>query len=213
MHHVLAPLLRSMGAKLSLTVTRPGYVPGGGGIIEMNVVPDRKGLDSVDLHAAGQVSEVHGIALSSHLAERHVSERMASSCEEQIRGAGMACAIDRMEDISAVHAGACLAIWTKSSTGSRFGADRAGKFGRSSEQIGHFVATAFLEDVHSGATVDRHLADQLVLFCALARGTSGYTVPRRTKHLESNLWLVAQFGAQAAVEGRRVEIQGLALPR
>jgi len=149
--------------------------------------------------------------LSSHLAERQVSERMASSCEEQIRGAGIPCAIDRVDDVTAVHAGACLAIWAKSSTGSWFGADRAGKFGRSSEEIGRFVATTFLQDVHSGATVDRHLADQLVLFCALAQGTSSYVVPRRTPHLESNLWLVGQFGARVAVDAGRVEIQGLAL--
>jgi RNA 3'-terminal phosphate cyclase (ATP) len=213
MHHVLAPLLRSMGAELSLTVTRPGYVPGGGGIIEMSVVPNRKGLDSLGLHAAGHVSEVNGIALSSHLAERRVSERMASTCEEQIRGAGMACAVDCVDDVSSVHAGACLAIWAKSSTGSWFGADRAGKFGRSSEQIGRVVATTFLEDVNSGATVDRHLADQLVLFCALARGTSSYIVPRASTHLDSNLWLVAQFGARVAVDGSHVQIQGLALSR
>jgi RNA 3'-terminal phosphate cyclase (ATP) len=213
MHRVLAPLLRSMGADLSLDVARPGYVPGGGGIIEMNVVPNRQGLDSLVLNAAGQVSDVHGIALSSHLAERRVSERMASTCEEQIRGSGMACAIDRVDDVNAVHAGACLAIWAKGSTGSWFGADRAGKFGRSSEQIGRFVATTFLEDVRSGATVDRHLADQLVLFCALAHGTSSYIVPRASAHLDSNLWLVAQFGARVAADARRVEIHGVGLTR
>jgi RNA 3'-terminal phosphate cyclase (ATP) len=202
-----------MGAELSLTVTRPGYVPGGGGIIEMNVVPRHRGLDALLLSAGGQVSDVHGIALSSHLAERRVSERMASTCEEQIRGVGMACAIGRVDDISAVHAGACLAIWATSSAGSWFGADRAGKFGRSSEEIGRFVATTFLEDVRSGATVDRHLADQLVLFCALAHGSSSYIVPRHTPHLQSNLWLVAQFGARVAVDARCVEIQGVGLTR
>jgi hypothetical protein len=31
-----------------------------------------------------------------------------------MRGAGMTCAIDRVDDVSAVHAGACLAIWVKS---------------------------------------------------------------------------------------------------
>jgi RNA 3'-terminal phosphate cyclase (ATP) len=213
LHRVLAPLLRSMGADLSLEVTRPGYVPGGGGIIEMTVVPRRQGLGPLVLNAAGQVSDVHGIALASHLAERHVSERMASTCEEQIRGAGMACAIDRVDDVKAVHAGACLAIWAKGSSGGWFGADRAGRFGRSSEQIGRFVATTFLEDVRSGATVDRHLADQLVLFCALARGTSGYIVPRASAHLDSNLWLVAQFGVRVAVDARRVEIRGVGLTR
>jgi RNA 3'-terminal phosphate cyclase (ATP) len=84
---------------------------------------------------------------------------------------------------------------------------------RSSEQTGRLVAATFLEDVRSGATVDRHLADQLVLLCALARGTSSYIVPRASAHLESNRWLVAQFGARVAVGGRHVQIQGLALSR
>jgi len=213
MQRVLAPLVRSMGADLSLDVIRPGYVPGGGGVIEMTVIPGRAGLDGLVLGAAGRVCDVGGIALASHLAAQQVSERMAATCEAEIRGAGMTCTVDRVDDATAVHAGACLAIWAKSSTGGRFGADRAGKRGRSSEQIGRFVAATFLEDVRSGATVDRHLADQLVLFCALARGMSSYTVPRATAHLASNLWLVTQFGAQATVHARRVEIHGIGLTR
>lgn len=212
MQRVLAPLVRSMGADLSLDVTRPGYVPGGG-VIEMTVIPRCAGLDGLVLGAAGQVRDVDGIALASHLAAQRVSERMAATCEAEIRGAGMVCTIDRVDDAAAVHAGACLAIWAKSSTGCRFGADRAGKSGRPSEQIGRFVAGTFLEDVRSGATVDRHLADQLVLFCALARGMSRYIVPRATAHLASNLWLVTQFGAQAAVYEGRVEIHGIGLTR
>jgi RNA 3'-terminal phosphate cyclase len=126
MHRVLAPLLSAMGVDVSLDVIRPGYVPGGGGVIEMTVISKRAGLNPLVLSAAGEVSDVHGIALSSHLAEQRVSERMASTCEAQIRGAGMACAIDRVDDISAVHPGACLAIWAKGNTGCWFGADRAG---------------------------------------------------------------------------------------
>ena len=47
MHRVLGPLVRSMGVDLSLDVERPGYVPGGGGVIEMNVTPRRQGLDAL----------------------------------------------------------------------------------------------------------------------------------------------------------------------
>jgi RNA 3'-terminal phosphate cyclase (ATP) len=212
-HYVLAPLLRSMGADVALNVARPGYVPRGGGIIEMHVAPPRHGLAPLVLDAPHHVSDVQGIALSSHLVQRRVSERMASTCEAQIRSAGMTCAIERVDDVTAVHAGACLAIWATGGPGRAFGADRAGKFGRSSEEIGRFVATTLLQDVLSGATVDRHLADQLVLFCALAQGTSSYIVPRHTPHVASNLWLVGQFGARASVEAARVEIQGLALSR
>jgi RNA 3'-terminal phosphate cyclase (ATP) len=75
------------------------------------------------------------------------------------------------------------------------------------------VAAAFKEDLRSGATVDRFLADQLVLFAALAHGTSSYVAPRRTKHLESNLWLIGLFGANSTMEDRRVTIDGLAPTR
>ncbi|MBS4730699.1 RNA 3'-phosphate cyclase [Mycobacterium sp. SM1] len=213
MHRVLAPLLGLMGVEVSLDVIRPGYVPGGAGVIELNVAPRPQGLDALVLSAAGGVADVHGIALSSHLARQRVSERMAVACEARLRDAGMACAIERVNDDTAVHPGACLAIWAKSSTGSWFGADRAGKPGRSSEQIGRLVAATFLEDLRSGATVDRHAADQLVLFCALAHGTSVYFVPCISEHLRSNLWLVAQFGAGAKVNAKRVQIHGIGLTR
>lgn len=38
-----------------------------------------------------------------------------------------------------------------------------------------------------------------------------YIVPRETEHLESNLWLIGQFGARGTVERRQVVIEGLAL--
>jgi len=44
-----------------------------------------------------------------------------------------------------------------------------------------------LEDLDSGATVDRHLADQLIPYAALAEGESRYLVPGLTDHVESNL--------------------------
>ncbi|MCV7260841.1 RNA 3'-terminal phosphate cyclase [Mycobacterium shimoidei] len=213
MQHVLAPLLKSMGVDVSLDVIRPGYLPAGGGIIELTVSPRRTGLDALELNAPGQIRDVHGVALSSHLADRQVSRRMASACEAQIQAGGMTCAIDRVEDVTAANPGACLAIWATSSTGSRLGADRAATYRRSSEQIGRYVAATFLEDVRSAATVDRHLADQLVLFCALAHGSSSYIVPRTSAHLETSLWLVDQFGAQVASDGKSVQIQGVGLIR
>lgn len=211
LHHVLAPLLRRMGVTVSVEVTRPGYVPRGAGVIHVAVTPVAHGLEPLTLTDAGVVGQVRGIALSSHLAPRRVSDRMASACEERLKAAGLSCRVERVYDTTAQHAGANLAIWGESTTGCRLGADRAGALGRSSEAIGRFVAETFLEDLRSGATVDRHLTDQLVLFAALARGTSRYIVPRETEHLESNLWLIGQFGARGTVERRQVVIEGLAL--
>lgn len=213
MQHALAPMLKRMGVDMTLGITRPGYVPAGAGVIDITITPSHNGLRALALDQPGVVSEVHGVALSSHLEERRVSDRMASTCEEDLRSGGLAGSIERVYDQSAMHAGACLAVWAETSTGCRFGSDRAGRYGRTSEAIGRYVAAAFLEDVRSGATVDRFLADQLVLFAALAGGTSRYITPRRTQHLESNLWLISLFGAGSRMEDRRVTIEGLSATR
>lgn len=213
MQHVLAALLGRMGVTVQLEVTRPGYVPRGAGVVQLTVTPVSRQLAALVLTEPGVTREVHGIAVASHLAERHVSDRMASACEGHLRAAGLSSAIERVDDITAAHAGANLAIWAESTSRCVFGADRAGAFRRSSEAIGAHVAEAFLQDVQSGATVDRHVADQLVLFAALAHGTSRYIVPRETEHLMTNLWLIGQFGARGVVERRQVVIDGLGLRR
>jgi RNA 3'-terminal phosphate cyclase (ATP) len=185
----------------------------GAGVVQLTIVPVSGSLRPLTLVQPGAVREARGVALASHLAPRHVSDRMASVCEQELAAGGVSSAIERVDDTTAQHAGANLAIWAKSTSGCVFGADRAGAFSRSSEAIGTLVAKTFLQDVHSGATVDRHLADQLVLFAALAQGTSRYIVPRETEHLATNLWLIEQFGARGRVERRQVVIDGLGVTR
>jgi RNA 3'-terminal phosphate cyclase (ATP) len=136
---------------------------------------------------------------------------MAAACQSVVEGAGIPCAIDCVDDNEALHPGANLTIWAESTSGCRFGADRAGAYGRTSEAIGQFAARTFLADVGSGATVDRHLADQLVLFAALAHGSSHYRVPQITDHLLSNVWMVRQFGATVSVADKTIEIEGTSL--
>ena len=213
MQHVLAPLLQRMGVDMALRVVRAGYVPRGAGVVELSVTPARRPLRPLSLVEPGDIGRVRGIAFSSHLEKRRVSERMAQVCEQRLAQAGLSATLARVDDTAALHAGASLAVWGQTSTGCILGADRAGALRRSSEAIGRFVAETFLADVASGATVDRHLADQLVLFAALAGGTSRYRVPWQTEHVASNLWLASQFGVQVALEGQQVMIQGLGFCR
>jgi RNA 3'-terminal phosphate cyclase (ATP) len=213
MQHVLAPLLARMGAVVHIRVMRAGYVPKGAGMIELRVIPPARRLDPLRLTEPGKVRLLEGIAFSSHLGERQVSERMARTCEARLAAAGLSCRIERVLDDRALHAGASLAVWAETSTACHLGADRAGAPRRSSEAIGRFVARNLLEDLASGATTDRHVADQLVLFAALAKGTSTYLAPQLTDHLASNLWLAERFGARVRRAERRVEIEGLGLAR
>ena len=210
MQYVLFPVLRSMGITAELNITRPGYVPRGGGIIEVRVEPVKGKIKPIRLPDQGRVIEIQGVALSSHLEERRVSERMVEKCNQVLHSQGYRANIEIVHDTSALQRGAALALYAETSSGCIIGADRAGALGRTSEDIGRYVATSLIEDFSTGATVDRYLADQLIFYAALADGVSQYRIPRLTEHVETNLWLVETIlGAETEVEGNLLKIQGI----
>jgi RNA 3'-terminal phosphate cyclase (ATP) len=210
MQYVLFPMLEMMGVTAELDIIRPGYIPRGGGIIEVRVEPVREKLKPINLPSQGKVTGIQGVALSSHLKERKVSERMVEKCHEVLKTQEYQVNIEIVHDTSALQRGAALALFAKTSSGCIIGADRAGEPRRTSEDIGRYVATSLLEDLSTGATVDCYLADQLIFYAALADGVSQYRIPRLTEHVETNLWLVETIlGAKTEVEGNLVKIQGV----
>jgi RNA 3'-terminal phosphate cyclase (ATP) len=205
--HVTLPALASMGLHASLSLIRAGYPPSGAGTIELRVRPLGSALRPFEASNRGDAGLVEGVAIASLLPDRRVSERMAQACEDRLASAGLGARVERIEDTASSGTGAALAVWT-TGRGVPFGADRAGARRRSSEAIGRWVADRLLEDLASGGTVDRHLADMLVIFASLAAGTSRYTAPLVTPHLETNIHLVEQFGASTSLDGTQVSVRG-----
>lgn len=211
MQRVLIPLLRRMGAVIRLEIRRPGYVPKGGGEIFLQVEPLSKPLQALELMEQGAVRKVSGISLASHLEREEVSERMAGRCRELLREEGFEAEFEILRDREADQKGAALMLLVETDRGCLIGSDRAGRPGRRSEAIAEFVVRCLLEDLRTGATVDRHLADQLILFAALADGGSTYRIPFPTDHVRSNLWLVETIlGAGTRLEGPVLRVDGIA---
>lgn len=222
LQHVLFPLLKKMGAEIDLRIVRPGYVPKGQGQIAMDVKPLTRPLSPLTLTDPGKSSAIRGIALSSLLKERRVSERMAEECRKNLQSQGYSARIDLLYDTRetpvyeapAAQAGAALALWAETDTGCLLGADCAGAPRRSSEFIGRQVARMLTETLHSGSTVDVHVADQIIPFAALAEGWSSFEIPRMTDHIDSRLWLVEAFlGAQTERSDRTLRIRGIGYHR
>jgi len=209
MKFVLLPFLRQMGVQTEFDIIRPGYVPRGGGVVEIRVAPGGK-LKPLNLTEQGEIFNIKGIALSSHLKAKRVSQRMAEECRKLLSSYGYKVEIEKIEDESSLQEGAVLAIYVETSRGNRMGSDRAGRPGRSSESIGRYVAERFIEDVKTGAAVDRYIADQLIIYGGLADGVTRYSVPHITEHVETNLWLIEEFlGAKTKIEGNLIEIAGI----
>ncbi len=214
MQNVLLPVLDRMGIRSALHMARPGFVPEGQGELVLEVSPRKGAIEPLLARKQGEISQVRGIALASHLRAEMVADRMAAEATALLKKAGLTATIDILEDDRAVQKGAALLIWIQTETGCRLGSDQAGKRGRRSENIASHVVKALREDLHSGATTDRFLADQLILFAALAEGRTEYIVPRMTDHVASNLWLVEKMlGVRTKWEGNLLRIDGIGYHR
>ncbi len=210
LQHVVLPLLHRMGLEAQAQMARPGYVPRGEGLLSLTVNPLTRPLRALALEQAGAPQRIWGIALASHLKERRVGERMAGTAKQILAGAGHDAEIEIVNDQDALQPGAALAVFADLSEGVRLGADRAGALRRSAEAIGKYVAAQLLEDMETGATLDRFLADQVIPFASLAEGESRFRVPADTEHLRTNAWLAEQFlGARVKLDDHALSIAGV----
>lgn len=215
--YVLLPILQRMGVRANLRIIRPGYVPQGGGQIKLDIYPLTQNLQPLTLSQQGQITGIKGIALSSLLDKRRVSPRMADACGNVLEAAGHHPEIEIISDTkdrpafqgSSVQPGAALAIRAETSTDCLIGADMAGAVGRPAEFIGKQTAKNLLHDLQTGATVDRHLSDQMIPYAALAAGTTTCLIPGLTDHIRARTWLVEDIlGARTELTGNLLQIKG-----
>jgi RNA 3'-terminal phosphate cyclase (ATP) len=213
LQHVILPLLKRMGLDAVAEMGRPGYVPAGQGILSLMVKPVRQPLRGRSLEEVGPIRRIWGIALSSHLQERRVSKRMADTAKHALATAGYGAEIEEQNDTTSLQPGAALALFADLGGDVRIGADQAGALRRSAESIGRYVAKNLLQDLNTGATLDRYAADQIIPFAALAEGESRFRIPAATEHVQTNAWLVRTFlGADVRIEDRLLTINGIGRP-
>ncbi|MDH5254257.1 MAG: RNA 3'-terminal phosphate cyclase, partial [Nitrospira sp.] len=209
LQQVVLPILCQMGLHAAMEIVRPGYVPRGEGILHLTVKPLTGTLQGIIREEVGPVTRLWGIALSSHLEERHVSRRMADTARDELAKAGYQAEIEIRNDTASLQRGAALALFAERGQTVRLGADQAGALRRSAESIGKHVAKQLLDDLVTGATLDRFAADQIIPFAALATGESRFHIPTVTDHVLTSAWLAEEFlDAHIDIDGPRLTING-----
>jgi RNA 3'-terminal phosphate cyclase (ATP) len=193
LQHVVVPLLRVIGLDVAVMMLRPGYVPKGGGVLQVATSPAVAPLQPLRLEHAGPVERIWGISLSSHLGARQVSRRMAEAARAEFGSAGYEASIEEREDLSADQPGAALAVFADRQGDVRLGADRAGAPRRRAESVGRHAARQLLAELEGDACIDRFAADQVVALAALAEGQSRLRIGQVTDHLATSLWLAEVF--------------------
>ncbi len=201
--NVLKPVLARMWYKFELNLLRRGFYPKGGGIVRTSTTPVPK-LMPIRLEVQGEVRVVKGISYSSRLPD-HIAKRMADSASKLLRKSGLEAEIE-VEVLQpghpkcALNPGCGIVLWAETTSGAVLGSDSLGEVGKPAEKVGEEAAKKLLDEIEGGATVDRHLADQLIVYMALADGESVVKVSELTMHALTCIELSKKLLPQASFE-------------
>ncbi|MEX1362781.1 MAG: RNA 3'-terminal phosphate cyclase [Nannocystaceae bacterium] len=195
----LLPALRRLGAQLELRLERAGFYPAGGGRMVVEIAGGRP-LSPARWEQRGEVRRRRATAkvsaLSVSIARRElaiVGQRLGWSPSElqvqRVRSSGPG----NVLDLELEHEGGTTVVTS------------FGQKGISAEQVAEEAAQRLEGFLHAQVPVDEHLADQLLIPLALARG-GGFRTVAPTLHTRSNAalierWLPVRIGLQDEGEG------------
>ncbi|MGY5881389.1 MAG: RNA 3'-terminal phosphate cyclase [Candidatus Thorarchaeota archaeon] len=205
LRNVFSPMLRQLGSTIEIEQKKRGHYPRGGGEILCKITPAKE-LNSLDLVDFGELSTVMGISHCVRL-PAHVAERQASSAEQVIREKYDVAINIEIESYSKnedhhLGPGSGIVLWADDRNGTRLGADSLGDRGVRAEKVGMKAAEQLVNEVSRGKAVDSHLADMIVPYLAVAKGSSTIGISEVTSHLTTNLWTIEQIlGTHMNLEG------------
>lgn len=194
LRRVKLPVLRTLGLDATLDVDRRGFYPAGGGELTLTLRPST--LDVVELSERGRLAQVavHSAA-SNDLADADVAERQISGVRE---GIDLDVPVrEAAEYVSTRSTGSVVTVVADYGT-HRAGFTALGERGRPAEDVGLAAAAGFRRFAGEPGAVDRHLADQLLPYLALAGGS--VAAPARTRHVETCARLLDAFGSPVSIE-------------
>ncbi|MDM9382430.1 RNA 3'-terminal phosphate cyclase [Chlorogloeopsis sp. ULAP01] len=190
LEQVYLPLLKRMGIQMEMQLDAWGWYPQGGGRVRLWVNGGRK-LSGINLEERGNLQQVRGLAVVTELPS-HIPQRMASRAENLLREAGLKAVVQPLRN-KGIASGAGLFL-TAEYENSLAGFSALGRVGLPAEKVAQIACEELLEFHQSGAVIDEHLADQLLLPAALAANQSKYRVAKVSMHLTTNAWVIEKFG-------------------
>ena len=203
LRHVLLPVLkRHVGAGVRLELQRRGFYPKGGGAVRVEVRPaGPAGLRALDLAAPGAVERVELRAWFAGAVPEEVPQRMAEAARARLRAA-LGVEVPAELEIQKVPGarkktgdGAGLLVRVVTAAAGGLGGtallERGSK--ESPEELGNRAAEQVVGALAAGAAVDEHMQDQLIIYMALARGTSRVAMAEPTLHTRTAIAVMEQM--------------------
>jgi len=190
------PTIATAGFHADCKLIKHGFFPAGGGEITFDIQPLRLRSGQAWQKEQGQVinlcqplqdlqiyARIYIAKLPAHIAQRQ--EKLLLQSELDIKN------IEHIEVTDSVGPGNCVMI--RLSSPSRTTVFTAfGMKGKPSEQVVNEVVRLAKDFLASGAAIDRFLADQLLIYMAIAQAGC-YTTNELSSHLQTNMEIIKKF--------------------
>ncbi len=192
---VWLPTLARLGIVATADLLQSGWYPAGGGEIRASVrgLADEalSRLRPLDARERGPLQRIFGRAIAANL-PAHIPTRMTARAYALLAGLDVEVAI-KPELMVAPCQGAGIFL-TAEYEAARAGFSGLGERGKPSEAVAEEAVAGLVNHYLSGAALDSHLADQILVPLALAAGPSQFTVECATEHVRTNAWVIGRFG-------------------
>ncbi len=182
------PAIEAAGFRGNCKLIKHGFYPAGGGKITFDVQPWQKNTDRIiDLCEPGKEPQIHAriytAKLPPHIAQRQRKLLLQSGLN--IRN------VEHIDVADSDGPGNCVMIRLCNSSHTTVFTAFGMRGKRSEEVISEVVGLA--EDfLASGAAIDRFLADQLLIYMAMAKAGS-FTTNELSSHLQTNMEVIKKF--------------------
>lgn len=191
---VYLPALARLGIQANIELAEWGFYPAGGGELVAHIPGNCVQVRAMSLTERGALERAWGTAVAANLSA-HIPQRMANRAQNLLSHFR---ADVQARRVRAQGPGVGIFLTAEYSGGVRAGFSAYGRKGLPAERVAKAACQDLIRHHHSGAPVDMHLADQLIVPLSSADGPSHLTCCA-TEHLRTNMWVVEQF-AQAKFE-------------
>ena len=200
--NVFVHFLGQLGIKVELVIESYGFYPRGGGIVRAEIFPV-KNIKPLRIVERGNILQITGYSAVGNLplsiAERQ-KDAFVNKINREIKN-NKACLIIELVEVPSIGHGTFVYLEARSED-SVAGFTALGARGKKAEVVGEEAAEEFVKYYTTGAALDYHIADQIVLYLSLCSEESRFTTSSITNHLLTNLWVINLFhGIQYSIEG------------
>lgn len=190
LREVFIPVVSKTGLDINITVLKYGFYPIGGGKVDIKVKPCSKPLNPIRFFERGNIKRVSIMSAVANL-PLSIAERQRDRAVKTLQLAN--CKVQsEIKEVPSSGKGTFLFILAEFEN-INAGFIGLGAIGKRAETVADEAVDEFMQYWRGDGALDPHLADQIVLYMALAKGNSSFTTTRITNHLLTNIWVIEKF--------------------